>query len=97
MHSAVRKEGCCFLCTSYLVGLNNFNEADECWEWATSQEKVRDDSWVNINKDVFAGEITNRYGRNRRSGRIVQGNNHFYVVNAGGVEIFNSISPGYGH
>ena len=45
----------------------------------------------------FAGEITNRYGRNRRSGRIVQGNNHFYVVNAGGVEIFNSISPGYGH
>ena len=64
------------------------NEVDDCFAWSLNQGKVRGDSWVNINKDVFAGEIANRYGRNRRSGRIVPGNNHFYVVNAGGVEIF---------
>ena len=95
-HPAVRAEGCCFLCTCYLGGLNNMNEADDCFAWALSQGKVRNDSWVK-NKDVLPGEIANRYGRNRRSGRIVPGKNHFYVVNAGGVEIFNSISPGYGH
>ena len=95
-HPAVRAEGCCFLCTCYLGGLNNMNEADDCFAWALSQGKVRGDSWVKY-KDALPGEIANRYGRNRRSGRIVQGNNHFYVVNAGGVEIFNSISPGYGH
>jgi len=97
-YSAVRKEGCCFLCACYLGGLNNINEADDCFEWATSNRKVRSsDSYVNMDKHVLASEIANRYGRNRRSGKIVKGNNHFYVVNDGGVEIFNSISPGYGH
>ena len=50
-----------------------------------------------IDKHVLAGEIANKYERNRRSGKIVKGNNHFYVINHGGVEIFNSIYPGYGH
>ena len=56
----------------------------------------RSDSYVIVEKHGLANEIANRYGRTRRSGTIVQGNNHFYVVN-GGVEVFNSISPGYGH
>ena len=65
---------------------------------ATNKGKVRSsDSYVIIDKHVLAGEIANKYGRNRRSGKIVKGNNHFYVINDRGVEIFNSIYPGYGH
>ena len=96
-HQAVRKEGCCFLSACYLGGLNNINEADDCWDWAANAGKVRrSDSYVIVEKHGLANEIANRYGRTRRSGTIVKGNNHFYVVN-GGVEVFNSISPGYGH
>ena len=68
------------------------------WVWATSKGKVKSsDSYVIIDKNFLTGEIVNKYVRNRRSGKIVIRNNHFYVINDGGVEIFNSIYPGYGH
>ena len=96
-HAAVRKEGCCFLCACYLGGLNNINEADDCWDWAVKNGKVRSsDSYVNVEKHGLAKEIANKYQRAGRNGTITKGNNHFYVMN-GGVEVFNSISPGYGH
>ena len=78
-------------------GLNNINEADDCWSWAVNNKKVRgEDSYVLVDKYSLANEIANRYQRSRRGGTIVKGNNHFYVTN-GRFEIFNSISPGYGH
>ncbi len=96
-HQAVRKEGCCFLCACYLGGLNTIDEADDCFEWAVSNGKVRkSDSYVNVEKHGLANEIAQKYGRSRRSGTITKGNNHFFVMN-GGREVFNSISPGYGH
>lgn len=95
---AVRKSGCCFLCACYLGGLNNINEADDCWDWATDNNKVRaSDSYVNIDKYKLATQIAERYGRNERSGKIIKGNHHFYVIDNNGTEIFNSAGPGYGH
>ena len=96
-HSAVKKEGCCFLCACYLAGLNTIEEADECWDWATEKGKVRkSDSYVLINKDDLVDDISNRYGTSKRDGYFVKGNGHFYVAYQG-KEVFNSIRPGYGH
>ena len=83
-------------------GLNNINEADDYFEW-TSTTKFsgnltmvrRRDSYVNMNKYDLAKAIAQRYGRQMRDGEIVYGTNHFLVDN--GIEIFNSVSPGYGH
>ena len=81
-HEAVRKEGCCFLCVCYLGGLNSINEADDCWDWAVNNGKVRSrDSYVLVEKHGLANEIANRYKRARRNGTIVKGNNHFFVMN----------------
>ena len=96
-YEAVQNEGCCFLCACYLGGLNNIEEADECFEWATKKGKVRSsDSYVLIDKYKLANDIAELYGRNKREGEIIKGKNHFYVVN-NGIEVFNSIRPGYGN
>ena len=97
-HSAVRNWGCCFLCACYLGGLNNINEADDCFDWASNCGKVRkSDSYVNAEKYSLAKEISQRYGRNYRNYKIVKGNNHFYVVDWNGNEVFNSMGFGWGH
>ena len=97
-YEAVRKEGCCFLCACYLGGLDNINEADVCFEWATQKKKVRvKDSYVNIDKYTLASQIATKYNKTQREGKIVKGNNHFYVTDSYGNEIFNSAGPGYGH
>ena len=97
-HKGVRISGCCFLCACYLGGLNDIDEADDCLDWATRNEKVRaNDSYVNIDKYELAKEIAKKYKRNLRSGIIVKGNNHFYVTDQNGNEIFNSVKPNYGH
>ena len=91
-YKAVQKEGCCFLCACYLGGLNNIEEADECFEWATEKRKVRSsDSYVLINKYDSANDIAKLYERNKREGEIIKGKNHFYVVN-NGIEVSNSIN-----
>ena len=97
-YGAVRKEGCCFLCACYLGGLNNIEEADDCFEWATQEGKVRaEDSYVKIDKYTLASQIATKYNRTKREGNIVKGKNHFYVTDSNGNEIFNSAGPGYGH
>ncbi len=96
-HDAVRKEGCCFLCCCYKGGLDNIDEADNCFTWALKKGLVRDDSYVNINKDNFASKIAQMYNRKERSGTIVKGNNHFYVIDGNRNEIYNSVRPNYGH
>ena len=96
-HEAVRKSGCCFLCCCYLGGLNNINEADDCWYWASGSGKVdKNDAYVNVEKHGLGTEIANIYGRERREGKIVKGNNHFYVID-GAREIYNSMGIGWGH
>ena len=97
-YKGVRDSGCCFLCACYLGGLNNIKEADECFVWAFKNEKVnKKDSYVNINKYDLAKEIAELYNRNQRRGTIIKGNNHFYVIDDNGNEIFNSVKPNYGH
>ena len=96
-HDAVRREGCCFLAACYLGGLNNINECDDCFDWAVNCGKVRrSDSYVNVEKHGLGREIAQKYGRACRSGKIVKGNNHFYVMD-GGREVFNSMGAGWGH
>ena len=74
------------------------SEVDDCFYQASKANKVRArDSYVNINKYDLAKEIAQRYDKQMRPGKIVYGNNHFYVVNEKKIEIFNSVSPGYGH
>ena len=103
---AVQNEGCNFLCACYLGGLNNIEEADDCFDWASTtplyknSKKMKvdsDDSYVNMDKYALAKEIAQRYGRETRPGRVIKGKNHFYVVDNNGNEIFNSSGPGYGH
>jgi hypothetical protein len=103
-YNAVKKEGCNFLCACYLGGLNNIDEADDCFEWASTTKYSgnltmvrRRDSYVNMNNKDLARAIAQRYDRQMRDGKIVHGNNHFYVVDHNGIEIFNSVRPGYGH
>ena len=96
-HNAVRREGCCFLAACYLGGLNNISECDDCFDWAVNCGKVRKrDSYVNIEKHSLGREIAQKYGRACRSGTIVKGNNHFYVMD-GRREVFNSMGVGWGH
>jgi len=98
IYNPVIESGCCFLCACYLGGLENIKEADKCWKWATDEEKVNaSNSYVNMNKYDLAKEIAIKYGKQPRSGTIVKGNNHFYVVDQNNNEIFNSVRPGYGH
>ena len=96
-HEAVKKEGCCFLCCCYKRGLNTIQEADTCFYWALDNNKVRGDSYVQINKDTFAKEIAEKYGRSVRPVKFVKGKNHFYLVDEQGNEVYNSVKPGYGH
>jgi hypothetical protein len=96
-YEAVRQSGCCFLCACYLGGLNNIQEADKCFEWAVEKKKVKgNDAFVNMDKVKLAEQIAQHFGRQQRQGNFEYGNGHFYVVN-NGVEVFNSVSPGYGH
>ena len=96
-HSPVKKEGCCFLCACYLGGLNNIDEADECYIWASKNGWVDsyDNPFVN-GKYELADAIAKKYGRQKRSGKIVkkEGGYHFFVVD-NGKEVFNSIRIGY--
>ena len=95
-YRAVQKEGCCFLCACYLGGLNNIDEADECYEWAVEEGFVDsiDNPYVSVNKYDLAKKIALYYGRQQRSGEICRQKDHFYVVD-NGVEVFNSIRIGY--
>jgi len=57
-YKAVRESGCCFLCACYLGGLNDIEEADDCFDWATKKGKVKGwNSYVNIDKYTLAREI----------------------------------------
>ena len=96
-HEAVRKEGCCFLCCCYKGGLNIIQEADDCFYWALKKKKVKGDAYVLIDKDTFANEIAERYTRNVRPVKFVKGDNHFYLVDQYGNEVYNSVRPNYGH
>lgn len=97
-YEAVRKEGCLFCAICFLGGLNNIDEVDECFVWAVSKGKVREnDSYVNTNRIDLAKEIAKKYGRKYRNYHIYKGNNHFYIVDSNGNEIYNSSGPGWGH
>ena len=97
-YAVVRKEGCLFCTVCFLGGLNNINEVDECFEWAVEGWKVRGkDCYVNIEKYDLAKQIAEKYGRNYRNYKIIEGNNHFYVVDSNGNEIYNSAGAGWGH
>ena len=100
----LKKRDVIFLCACYLGGLNNIDEADDCFEWASTTKYSgnltmvrRRDSYVNMNNKDLARAIAQRYDRQMRDGKIVHGNIHFYVVDHNGIEIFNSVRPGYGH
>lgn len=96
-YKGVQKEGCCFLCACYLGGLNNIDQANAIFEWATKSKKVRfSDAYVLIDKYTLANEIA-QISERRRSGKIVKGNNHFYVIDDQGNEIYNPAGPGFGH
>ena len=95
-YNAVRKEGCCFLCCCYLGGLNDILECDDCFQWALKNDYVESDSFVK-GRDRLINAIVNEFGRARRTGEIVKGNGHFYIIDENGNEIFNSIKKGYGH
>ena len=72
-YAAVRKEGCCFLCACFLGGLNNINEADDCFDWASNSGKVRkSDSYVLVEKHNLGKEIAQKYGRTYRNYKIVK-------------------------
>ena len=94
----MRLEGCCFLAACYLGGLNNFNECDNCFDWAANCGKVRwGDSYVNAEKHSLGRVIAQKYGRACRSGtKLKVIINHFYVMD-GGREVFNSMGAGWGH
>lgn len=97
-HGAVRNSGCCFLAACFLGGLNDLNECDSCFDWASNCGKVRkSDAYVNVDKYGLGREISQRYGRAYKNYRIVKGNNHFYVVDGNNNEVFNSMGKGWGH
>ena len=97
-YAALRMEGCLFCAACFLGGLNNINEVDECFEWAVQNGKVRGkDSYVNINRLDLAKQIAEKYRRDYKDYNIVKGNNHFYVVDTNGNEVYNSAGPGWGH
>ena len=81
-----------------LGGLNNINEADECFDWACNQGKVRrSDSYVLVDRHSLEKEIAQRYNRNYRDYKIVPGKHHYYAIDSNGKEIYNSAGFGYGH
>ena len=97
-YAALRMEGCLFCTACFLGGLNNINEVDECFEWAVENGKVSGkDCYVKINRLDLARQIAEKYRRGYRNYNIVKGNNHFYVVDTNGNEVYNSAGPGWGH
>ena len=97
-YAALRMEGCLFCAACFLGGLNNINEVDECFEWAVQNGKVSGkDCYVKINRLDLARQIAEKYGREYKDYNIVKGNNHFYVVDTNGNEVYNSAGPGWGH
>ena len=97
-YNAIRNSGCCFLSACFLGGLNNLNECDDCFDWASNCGRVRkSDAYVNAEKHGLGREIAQRYGRDYRDYKIVKGRNHFYVIDGNGHEVFNSMGQGWGH
>ena len=57
----IRKWGCCFLGACVKGGLTDMNSCLDCYNWALNAKKIRSDCWVNMDKNVFAKEISERY------------------------------------
>lgn len=88
----IRNWGCCFLSACVKGGLTDMNRCLDCYNWALHSNRIRSDCWINNDKNVFAREISQRYGTPFHEDYIFQANgnrSHFWLTQ-GGREIFNS-------
>ena len=92
------KSGCCFLSACVVGGLGTVSKFKDARKWALSNNKIRNDNYVNMDKYLLARQISQRYNTVFHSNwKIVHGKGHFYVCNEHGREVFNSAGLGWGH
>ena len=92
----IKRNGCCFLCTCVKGGLTNATQCMSCFNWGLSSGKLDNDTCnVNCDKEIWAREISQRYGTTYHDDYIFQNiSNHFWLTQ-GGREIFNSAGLGW--
>ena len=91
-HSKIKESGCCFLAACVKGGVRDQITCLDCYNWAVSNGKIRTDCYVNIDKNILAQQISQRYGKAFRGDYQFQTNSrrsHFWLV-CGGREVFNS-------
>ena len=93
----IRNSGCCFLCSCVKGGLTTMDACLDCYNWALQSGKIAKNCYVNIEKNNFAKQISEKYGTPFHPDYQFQTNSrrsHFWLTR-NGVEIFNS--EGIGH
>ena len=91
-HHNIRHTGCCFLAACVKGGIRDQNTCLDCYNWALSNGKIRADCYINMDKNILAQQISQRYGTPYRGDYQFQTNSirsHFWLV-CGEKEIFNS-------
>ena len=91
-HPNIKLYGCCFLAACVKGGIRDQNTCIECYNWAISSGKIRADCFINMDKNMLAQQISQRYGTTFRGDYCFQTNSirsHFWLA-CEGKEIFNS-------
>ena len=91
----IRNWGCCFLCTCVKGGLTTQDQCMDCFNWGINSGKLRNDCYINCDKENWAREISQRYGTPYHGDYCFQKNNHHFWLTQNGREIFNSSGIGW--
>ena len=88
--------GCFFLCTCVKGGLTTPSQCIDCFHWGLSTGKLRSkDCYVTCDKDLWAKEISQKYGTIYHEDYIFQKSCRNAWLIQGEKEIFNPVAIGY--
>lgn len=91
---SIRHFGCCFLCICVKGGLTTFDQCMDCFNWGISSGKLRYDCYVNCDKEIWAREISSRYGTPYHGDYSIKKGLSFWLTQ-NGKEIFNPLGLGH--
>ena len=91
----IKNWGSCFLCTCVKGGLTSKLQCENCFNWGLSTNKIRNDCYINCDKEQWAKDIAIKYGTTYHGDYIYNNNSYNFYLNQNGVEIFNPAGIGW--
>ena len=91
----IKNWGSCFLCTCVKGGLTTKEQCENCFNWGLSTNKIRNDCYINCDKEQWAKDIAIKYGTTYHGDYIYNNNSYNFYLTQNGVEIFNPAGIGW--